>query len=119
MPNNSLIARDSTKKTITPGLFPKNENRPEWYDPTSSLFFDLVNAGTLPHYAAWLVHNRRKGRRKNGSVMLGKTVNPPIITIKTAHTLSSLTDDQDGIKIGFYKKSVMIRDISSGVHSCD
>jgi hypothetical protein len=44
---------------------------------------------------------------------------PPAIIIKTAHTLSSLTDHQDGIKTGFYKKSAMIRDISSGVHSCD
>jgi len=40
-----------------------------------------------------------------------------MITIKTVQTLSSLTDHQDGIKTEFYKKSAMIRDISSGVHS--
>jgi hypothetical protein len=45
--------------------------------------------------------------------------NPSIITIKTAHPYSSITDHHDEIKTGFYKKSTMIRDISSGVHSCD
>lgn len=47
------------------------EKRPEWYGPTSSLFFDLVKRGTLPHHAAWLVHKRRHGSRSNGSVMRG------------------------------------------------
>ena len=47
------------------------EKRPEWYGPTSSLFFDLVKHGTLPHRAAWLVHKRRHGSRSNGSVMRG------------------------------------------------
>ncbi len=45
--------------------------RPEWYGPTSSLFFDLVRSGTVPHHAAWLVHQRRGGSRTNGSVMRG------------------------------------------------
>jgi len=45
--------------------------RPEWYGPTSSAFFDLVRAGTVPHRAAWLVHKRNHGSRSNGSVMRG------------------------------------------------
>jgi len=42
---------------------------PEWYGPTSSMFFDLVQKGTLPHRAALQVHHRRGGSRSNGSVM--------------------------------------------------
>ena len=45
--------------------------RPEWFGPTSTLFFDLVRSGTLPHHAAWIVHKRRGGSRTNGSVMRG------------------------------------------------
>jgi len=47
------------------------EKRPEWYGPTSSMFFDLVTRGTLPHRAARIVHHRRGGSRTNGSVMRG------------------------------------------------
>lgn len=45
--------------------------RPEWFGPTSTLFFDLVRSGTVPHHAAWLVHKRNHGSRTNGSVMRG------------------------------------------------
>jgi ADP-ribosyl-[dinitrogen reductase] hydrolase len=45
--------------------------RPEWFGPTSSLFFTLVASGTPPDRAAWLVHHRRHGSRSNGSVMRG------------------------------------------------
>ena len=45
--------------------------RPEWFGPTSTLFFDLVRSGTVPHQAAWLVHKRNHGSRTNGSVMRG------------------------------------------------
>ena len=45
--------------------------RPEWFGPTSTLFFDLVRSGTLPHQAARIVHQRRHGSRSNGSVMRG------------------------------------------------
>jgi ADP-ribosyl-[dinitrogen reductase] hydrolase len=45
--------------------------RPEWFGPTSTLFFDLVRSGTLPHHAARIVHRRRHGSRSNGSVMRG------------------------------------------------
>jgi len=45
--------------------------RPEWFGPTSSLFLDLVRSGTVPHYAACIVHKRRGGSRTNGSVMRG------------------------------------------------
>jgi ADP-ribosyl-[dinitrogen reductase] hydrolase len=45
--------------------------KPEWFGPTSTLFFDLVGSGTVPHHAALLVHRRRGGSRTNGSVMRG------------------------------------------------
>jgi len=45
--------------------------RPEWYGPTSSAFFNLVDSGTPPHHAAWLVHKKNNGSRSNGSVMRG------------------------------------------------
>jgi ADP-ribosyl-[dinitrogen reductase] hydrolase len=47
------------------------KQRPAWFGPTSSAFFDLVESGTLPHEAARLVHKRRGGSRSNGSVMRG------------------------------------------------
>ena len=52
-------------------LFSSYIQRPEWYGPTSSSFFDLVSSGTLPHRAAWLVHRRHGSSRSNGSVMRG------------------------------------------------
>jgi len=68
----SLAAcRGFNQKDLISRLFSGYENRPEWYGPTSSLFFDLVKTGTLPHHAAWLVHQRRGGSRTNGSVMRG------------------------------------------------
>ena len=45
--------------------------RPDWYGPTSSLFFTLVASGILPARAAWLVYRRHHGSRSNGSVMRG------------------------------------------------
>jgi ADP-ribosyl-[dinitrogen reductase] hydrolase len=59
------------QKELISRLFSGYEKRPEWYGPTSSLFFDLVKSGTLPHHAAWLVHKRRGSSRTNGSVMRG------------------------------------------------
>jgi len=47
------------------------QDRPEWYGPTSSVFFDLISSGTPPHRAAWIVHRRNRGSRTNGSVMRG------------------------------------------------
>jgi len=44
---------------------------------------------------------------------------PSIKTIKPAHPHSSLTDHQDEIKTGFYEKSAIICNVSSGVHSCN
>ena len=52
-------------------FFSGYRERPEWYGPTSSAFFDLVGSGTPPHRAAWLVHRRNGGSRTNGSVMRG------------------------------------------------
>jgi ADP-ribosyl-[dinitrogen reductase] hydrolase len=45
--------------------------KPEWFGPTSTLFFDLVRSGTVPHHAARIVHRHRGGSRTNGSVMRG------------------------------------------------
>jgi ADP-ribosyl-[dinitrogen reductase] hydrolase len=45
--------------------------RPEWFGPTSTLFFDLVRSGTVPHQAARIVHKKNQGSRTNGSVMRG------------------------------------------------
>jgi ADP-ribosyl-[dinitrogen reductase] hydrolase len=45
--------------------------RPEWYGPTSTKFFDLVRSGTLPHLAARMVQKMNHGSRSNGSVMRG------------------------------------------------
>jgi ADP-ribosyl-[dinitrogen reductase] hydrolase len=45
--------------------------RPEWFGPTSTLFFDLVRSGIVPHRAALLVHKKNHGSRTNGSVMRG------------------------------------------------
>jgi ADP-ribosyl-[dinitrogen reductase] hydrolase len=45
--------------------------RPEWFGPTSTLFFDLVRSGTVPHLAALFVHKKNHGSRTNGSVMRG------------------------------------------------
>ena len=59
------------QKDLISRLFYGYEKRPEWYGPTSSLFFDLVNSGTLPQHAAWLVHQRRGSSRTNGCVMRG------------------------------------------------
>lgn len=59
------------QKDLILRLFSGYEKRPEWYGPTSSLFFDLVKSGTVPHHAAWLVHQRRGSSRTNGSVMRG------------------------------------------------
>ena len=68
----SLAAcRGFNQKDLISRLFSGYIKSPEWYGPTSSLFFDLVQSGTLPHHAAWLVHQRRGGSRTNGSVMRG------------------------------------------------
>lgn len=68
----SLVAcRGFNQKDLISRLFSGYENCPEWYGPTSSAFFALVRAGTVPHQAAWRVHKRLHGSRSNGSVMRG------------------------------------------------
>ena len=68
----SLAAcRRFDQKDLISRLLAGYEKRPEWYGPTSSMFFDLAARGTLPHRAAWIVHKRRHGSRTNGSVMRG------------------------------------------------
>jgi ADP-ribosyl-[dinitrogen reductase] hydrolase len=66
-----LACRGFDQKDLILRLLRGYEKRPEWYGPTSSLFFDLIKCGTLPHQATWLVHKRRHGSRSNGSVMRG------------------------------------------------
>ncbi|MDO9550125.1 MAG: ADP-ribosylglycohydrolase family protein [Methanoregula sp.] len=66
-----VVCRGFNQKDLISRLFSGYERRPEWYGPTSSLFFDLVKSGTLPHHAAWLVHKRNGSSRTNGSVMRG------------------------------------------------
>jgi len=61
--------RGFDQKDLISRLISGYKKRPGWYGPTSSLFFDLVQSGTLPHQAAWLVHRRRGSSRSNGSVM--------------------------------------------------
>ncbi|PKL70929.1 MAG: ADP-ribosylglycohydrolase family protein [Methanomicrobiales archaeon HGW-Methanomicrobiales-1] len=65
------VCKGFNQKDIISRLFLGYEKRPEWYGPTSSLFFNLVKSGTLPHHATWLVHHRRGNSRTNGSVMRG------------------------------------------------
>ncbi|MDO9036637.1 MAG: hypothetical protein Q7U51_15755 [Methanoregula sp.] len=62
------------------------EKRPEWFGYASSLFYDPVKTVTLPHHAAWLVHQRRDRCQSNDSAMQKKS-KKPIIIIKTAHPI--------------------------------
>jgi len=59
------------QKDLLARLLSGYEKSPEWYGPTSSAFFELVKSGTLPQRAVWIVHQRLKGSRSNGSVMRG------------------------------------------------
>ena len=63
--------RGFDQKDLLSRLISGYKKRPEWYGPTSSLFFDLVQSGTLPHRAAYLVDKCRGSSRSNGSVMRG------------------------------------------------
>jgi len=63
--------RGFDQKDLISRLISGHRSRPEWFGPTSSMFFDLVQSGTLPHRAAWLVHKHRGSSRSNGSVMRG------------------------------------------------
>lgn len=68
--------------------------RPEWYGPTSSRFFDLVLSGTPPHRAALAVHAMNHGSRSNGSVMRGFPLGiffPPPEVISMSIRCSAIT----------------------------
>ncbi len=68
----SLAAcRGFNQKDLISHLFFGYIKSPEWYGPTSSLFFNLVRSGTLPHHAAKLVHQRNGSNRTTGSVRRG------------------------------------------------
>lgn len=68
--------------------------RPEWYGPTSSKFFDLVLSGTPPHHAARMVQKLNHGSRSNGSVMRGFPLGiffPPTDVSATSIRCSAIT----------------------------
>jgi ADP-ribosyl-[dinitrogen reductase] hydrolase len=68
----SLVAcRGFCESDLVKKLSESYIQKPEWFGPTSTFFFDLVRSGTVPHRAALLVHQRRGGSRTNGSVMRG------------------------------------------------
>lgn len=68
----SLVAcRGFCENDLVEKLSQSYIQKPEWFGPTSTFFFDLVRSGTVPHRAALLVHQRRGSSRTNGSVMRG------------------------------------------------
>jgi ADP-ribosyl-[dinitrogen reductase] hydrolase len=68
----SLVAcRGFCESDLVKKLSESYIQKPEWFGPTSTLFFDLVRSGTVPHHAARIVHQRNHGSRTNGSVMRG------------------------------------------------
>ena len=68
----SLVAcRGFCENDLVEKLSDSYIQKPEWFGPTSTFFFDLVRSGTVPHRAARIVHQRRGGSRTNGSVMRG------------------------------------------------
>jgi ADP-ribosylglycohydrolase len=68
----SLVAcRGFRENDIVEKLSQSYIQKPEWFGPTSTFFFDLVRSGTVPHQAALLVHRHNHGSRTNGSVMRG------------------------------------------------
>jgi ADP-ribosyl-[dinitrogen reductase] hydrolase len=68
----SLVAcRGFCENDVVEKLSQAYIQKPEWFGPTSTFFFDLVRSGTVPHRAALIVHRRRGGSRTNGSVMRG------------------------------------------------
>ena len=68
----SLVeCRGFCEKDLVEKLSDSYIQKPEWFGPTSTFFFDLVRSGTVPHRAAQIVHQRRGGSRTNGSVMRG------------------------------------------------
>jgi len=91
----SLVACEGfDQKDLILRLLRGYEKRPEWYGPTSSAFFALIQSGTLPHDAAWLVHKRQRGSRSNGSVMRGFPVGifyPPAYVYTMSLRCSQLT----------------------------
>jgi len=115
----SLAAcRGFNQKDLISRLFAGYEKRPEWYGPTSSLFFDLVRSGTLPHQAARLVHQRRGGSRTNGSVMRGFPLGifypaPEVYAISMACSQLTHYDPVAGHCSAFL--NVMVSDMVRGV----
>jgi ADP-ribosyl-[dinitrogen reductase] hydrolase len=92
--------------------------KPEWFGPTSTLFFDLVRSGTLPHLAAKIVHKRNHGSRSNGSVMRGFPLGlfyPAPIIYEISLTCSRLThyDPVAGHCSAFL--NVMVSDMVRGI----
>jgi ADP-ribosyl-[dinitrogen reductase] hydrolase len=92
--------------------------RPEWFGPTSSLFFDLVRSGTVPHHAAWLVHKKNHGSRSNGSVMRGFSLGlfypaPQVYNVSVACSRLTHYDPVGGHCSAFL--NVMVSDMVRGI----
>ncbi len=60
---------------------------PEYYGPTSSAVFSLIEAGVPPHEAARRVHEQQHGSRTNGPVMRG----PPIGIVYTGRMVEEVS----------------------------
>ena len=91
--------------------------RPEWFGPTSTLFFDLVRSGTVPHRAALLVHKKNHGSRTNGSVMRGFPLGifcpaPEVYTMSLACSRLTHFDPVGGHCSAFL--NVMVSDMCRG-----
>jgi ADP-ribosyl-[dinitrogen reductase] hydrolase len=68
--------------------------RPEWFGPTSTKFFDLILSGTPPHHAALMVQKLNHGSRSNGSVMRGFPIGifyPPEYVTEISIRCSAIT----------------------------
>jgi ADP-ribosyl-[dinitrogen reductase] hydrolase len=89
-----LACRDFNPSDLVQRLLCGYMERPEWYGPTSSAFFNLVRSGTLPQRAALLVHRRNHGSRTNGSVMRGFPIAifyPADVAYEISRSCSQLT----------------------------
>jgi ADP-ribosyl-[dinitrogen reductase] hydrolase len=115
----SLVAcRGFSENDLLGKLSESYIQKPEWFGPTSTFFFDLVRSGTLPHLAAKIVHKRNHGSRSNGSVMRGFPLGlfyPAPDIYKISLTCSHLThyDPVGGHCSAFL--NVMVSDMVRGI----
>jgi ADP-ribosyl-[dinitrogen reductase] hydrolase len=90
----------------------------EWFGPTSTLFFDLVRSGTVPHHAVRLVHKMNHGSRSNGCVMrgfpLGIFYPAPLVYDKSLHCSAITHYDPVGGHCSAFL-NVMVSDMIRGI----